>query len=271
MRRSPVSTLGRLALCVFLSLCWQQARAQQGCSVPVTTTSAPPKIQFMGDDRRIDWGAIRAGYGAWTKCSAAPTFSVGGDRLATGFSRVSVSVVGDNQMDFPGACAEASVGTIRINLDAPSTCSRKTWLVYAHEVGHVLGLDHARGDACGPQGDKPGNIMWEYAGRISDNVAVTDEACDAVRRARGMDPPPPPGGGGGPRDGGSNPGGGADPGQTGTDRCVDHPFTPGCPVNCDLNPQDSRCGKSDVCEYYPGPGGSTPSADNHSDCPPAPY
>ncbi len=246
-----------------------ETAAQPGCKVPVSTTSAPSRIHFTGDDLGIDWDAIQVGASAWTRCSAAPQFSYGGIKLQAGFSRVSVSIVPKSQMVWERACAEAGVGILKINEDGPRACATKTWLVYVHEVGHVLGLQHARGDTCGPQGGKPGNIMWEFAGRVSDNVAVTQEACAAVRAARGIAPPPPPGGGGdGP--GGGNPGGGDGPG-TGTDRCVDHPGTPGCPLDCDANPHDPRCGDSDVCEYYPTSGGGfTPSPDNSEECSPLP-
>ena len=73
--------------------------------------------------------------------------------------------------------------------------------------------------------------MYGVAGGAGDYVA-TPQTCHSVRRAMGDPPPPPPPGGGS----GGNPGGGADPNGpgTGTDRCIDHPDTPGLRVNHDM-------------------------------------
>ena len=61
-------------------------------------------------------------------------------------------------------------------------------------------------------------------------------------------------------------------GGTGTDQCTDHPYTPGCPVNCDEYSNDPRCGNSSVCEYYQTSSGTlVASPDNSARCGPAPY
>ncbi len=94
-------------------------------------------------------------------------------------------------------------------------------------------------------GDKTESIPYKVS--PVNCTAVERFKQEKINRDKGI--PPPGGGGGGPPGGGSNPGGGANPGDPGTNRCVDHPGTPGCPLDCDANPHDPRCGKSETCTY----------------------
>lgn len=56
-----------------------------------------------------------------------------------------------------------------------------------------------------------------------------------------------------------------------TDRCIDFPNTPGCPVDCELNPDDPRCGDSETCGYLPQEDGTyEPDPSNDEDCGDAP-
>jgi len=70
--------------------------------------------------------------------------------------------------------------------------------------------------------------------------------------------------GGGPDPDPTNPGCGddcpdPDPGDGDGPNCVDRPFSPNCPPDCEAYPTDPRCGDSDVCDCMPtGPGEGCP-------------
>ena len=145
--------------------------------------------------------------------------------------------------------------------DRPDTCQAMEFTI-AHEFGHVLRLDDALNQECAaPTGlDADGNPEKPSIMSYSSGRAMSDQTCEDAREEldRTTKPDPPPGGGGGdPGDGGgSNPGGGSDPGGDGTDRCTDHPNTPGCPGYCANNPEARGCGtvttQGVVCIPIPG-------------------
>ncbi len=181
-------------------------------------------------------------------------------------------------------CGQADYETRTITVDIKQCPNQPTWdtkvHTLTHEMGHVLGL----ADVTDPKDACWGTIMSSRRGPTNGRDVIAREVCYAARNAleasedRPDDPDPP----GGDIDGrpGGNPDGGGDGGGNGgdngvdnlmTDRCIDFPRTPGCPENCELNPDDPRCGQVKTCGWFQQPDGTyVADSDNGAECPDTP-
>ena len=164
-------------------------------------------------------------------------------------------------VDFPGistssnrVCGLVPPGTSRTIYLFDEPGCKKEWRqieILAHELGHAMRLGHT------PQSHQCSDRLMYGSLTLEDST--TDKKsphaddCRALKREtdRGRR-------GGGGDGGGTNPGGGSNPGGGGTDRCTDHPNTPGCPGYCASNPDAPGCGtvttSGFVCVPVPGIG-----------------
>ena len=217
-----------LSVIAAFSLAVTAAEAQQGCDVPMGGFSVVDKISFHlgeGADKTIVDGAV----GNWrNRCGALiPTLGVG---QHTGFQRWVVKL--DPELD--GCGRTRKLLWIFRSITLNPNCDLSTTL--KHEIGHVLGM----GDISILYNPEcRGNIMESP---IRPGNSVTGESCLGVREAwKGIDSETTdtdnPGGGDTNPGGSNNPGGGANPDGN-----------PWIYVDCDEEPDDPRCGSSDVGE-----------------------